>query len=73
MEVDFFIVGTIRFDVLERVVKANEEKLGREIHYSVMGEDEFLFRKRRNDQFVSKLLAQGRTMLIGDEEQFSAL
>lgn len=73
LEVDLFIVGGVNFEALEKVVKENEKKIGREIHYSVMGDDEFMFRKRRNDPFIAKVLAQGRTMLIGDEENFSSL
>lgn len=73
LEVDLFIVGSVNFEVLEKVIKENEAKLKREVHYSVMGSDEFMFRKRRNDQFVAKVMAQGRTMLIGDEEEFSAI
>lgn len=73
LDVDLFMVGTVNMDVLEKLVKAHETKIGREVHYSVLGSDEFMFRKRRNDQFVSKVMAQGRTMLIGDEEEFSAM
>lgn len=73
LDVDLFVVGGVNFDALEKIIKENEAKLGREIHYSVMGSDEFMFRKRRNDQFVSKVMAQGRTMLIGDETDFSAI
>lgn len=73
LDVDLFVVGNIEFDVLEKIIKENEAKIGREIHYTVLGSDEFMFRKRRNDQFVSKLMAQGRTMLVGDEEDFSAI
>ncbi len=73
LDVDLFIVGAVTFHVLDSLVKEYEQKLHREIHYSVMGEEEFMFRKRKNDQFVSKILAQGRTMLIGDELEFTAL
>ena len=73
LDVDLFVVGNVNFEVLERIIKENEEKLGKEIHYSVMGSDEFMFRKRRNDPFISKVMAQGRTVLIGDEEEFSAI
>ncbi len=73
LDVDLFMVGNVNMDVLEKLVKEHETRLGREVHYSVLGSEEFMFRKRRNDQFVSKVMAQGRTMLIGDEEEFSAM
>ena len=47
--------------------------MNREINYSIMSEEDFTFRKRKNDHFVSKILTQSRTMLIGDEEEFSSV
>lgn len=73
LDVDLFLVGSLNFHILESLIKEYEERLGREIHYSVMGEDEFMFRKRKNDQFISKILSQGRTMLVGDEVEFTSL
>jgi DNA-binding transcriptional ArsR family regulator len=73
LDVDLFVIGTINFEVLESIVRENEQKVGREIHYSVMGEDEFMFRKRKNDQFISRIMSQGRTILIGDEVEFTSL
>ncbi len=70
LDVDLFVVGAVNFDLLESLIKKYQAELKREINYTVMGEEEFKFRKRKNDQFVSKVLAQGRTMLIGDEHEF---
>lgn len=70
LDIDLFVVGPVRLPVLERIVNENQVKLGREINYTVMGEEEFMFRKRKNDQFISRVLSQGRTMLIGDEYDF---
>ncbi|HXK52434.1 hypothetical protein H6802_04505 [Candidatus Nomurabacteria bacterium] len=73
LDIDLFIVGSINLEVLDAIVKNYEQSLGKEIHYSVMGAEEFLFRKRRNDQFISKVLSQGRTMLVGDEEELCSI
>jgi len=73
MDIDLFIVGVVNFEVLEAIISETEKPSGREIHYTVMGEDEFTFRKRKNDQFVSRILTQSRTMLIGDEEEFCSI
>lgn len=70
LDVDLFVVGSVNFPVLESLVNKYQNELKREINYTVMGEEEFKFRKRKNDQFVSKVLSQGRTMLIGDEYEF---
>jgi DNA-binding transcriptional ArsR family regulator len=70
LDVDLFIVGTVNIEVLQKLVREEEARIGREINYTVMSEEDFVFRKRRNDQFMSKVLAQSRTMLLGDEEEF---
>jgi hypothetical protein len=71
LDVDLFIVGdAVNMPVLEEIIKRHETVTGAEINYTVMPEEEFIFRKRKNDSFISKLLAQSRTMLIGDEEEF---
>ena len=38
-----------------------------------MPAEEFKHRKRKNDNFIIKVLSQSRTMLIGDEEKFYAI
>lgn len=73
LDVDLFIVGDANLDSLKRVVAGSEREMGREVNYSVMTEEDFTFRKRKNDHFVSKILTQSRTMLLGDEEEFCAV
>jgi len=73
LDVDVFIVGDVNGDVIKRVISMGEREMGVEINYSVMSEEDFTFRKRKNDHFISKVLTQSRTMLIGDEEDFCAV
>lgn len=73
LDVDLFIVGQVNFEILERIIKDAQKKRTKEINYSVMGVEEFNFRKRKNDQFVMRVLAEARTMLIGDEEEFCSI
>lgn len=70
LDVDIFIVGSANLDILNFIIKEEEEKMGREINYSVMSMDEFLNRKRTNDSFMYRILTQSRTMLIGDDSKF---
>lgn len=67
-EVDFLIVGTVVIPELALLIKNEEKRLGMEINYTVMSEDEFNFRKRRRDPFILSVLTGSRVMLIGDEE-----
>jgi len=69
-EIDLLIVGKVSLDHLVALVKAEEERVGHEVNYSVMGEEEFNFRKKRRDTFIINVLIQPRIMLIGDEVEF---
>lgn len=68
-KVDLILVGQITMTELSSFIKSEENKRGQEINYTVMTDDEFTFRKRRRDPFIVDVLAGGRLMLIGDEEE----
>lgn len=71
-EVDFLIVGTIVLPELALLVKNEERRLNSEINYTVMSEEEFIFRKKRQDPFLVSIVMGSRVMLIGDEESMLA-
>lgn len=71
LDVDLFIVGDVTLDVLKELVEKEQNKQSKEINYSVMSMEDFEFRKRKGDSFINKILSQSRTMLVGDEEEFS--
>ncbi len=66
-DVELLLVGVVVLPQLSLIVKEEESKLGREINYSVMSEDEYQFRKTRRDPFIIGILEKPRVMLIGDE------
>ncbi len=67
--VDFIVVGTnIVLPELAVLVRNEETRLTTEINYTAMSEEEFKFRKKRNDPFITGILNGSRVMLIGDEE-----
>lgn len=68
-DVDLLVVGNIVIPQLAQLVKSTENDVGREINYTVMSEEEFNFRKRRKDPFVTGILEKTRVVLIGDEEE----
>jgi hypothetical protein len=67
-EVDLLIVGNVVLPELALLVRNEEKRLGTEINYTVMTEDEFGFRKKKTDPFIQAILSGSRMMLIGDEE-----
>lgn len=67
-DVDLIIVGTIVLPELAILIRDEEKRLGREINYTVMTEEEFSFRKKKRDPFILSVLTGSRIMLLGDEE-----
>jgi DNA-binding transcriptional ArsR family regulator len=71
-DVDLLIVGTIVLPELAILIRDEEKRLGREINYTVMTEEEFSFRKKKRDPFILSILSGSRVMLYGDEESILA-
>lgn len=67
-DVDLIVVGTVVLPELAVLVRNEEVRLGTEINYTAMTEEEFKFRKQRNDPFLAGILLGSRVMLVGDEE-----
>lgn len=67
-DIDLLIVGVVVLPELALLIKNEERRIGREINYTIMTEEEFAFRKKRNDPFILSILSGSRVMLIGDEE-----
>ncbi len=66
--IDLIIIGTIVLPELAILIRNEEARLHTEINYTAMTEEEFKFRKLRNDPFLASILSASRVMLIGDEE-----
>lgn len=67
-DVDLLVVGDIVLPELGLIVQTEEKRRQTEINYTVMTEDEFIFRKKRRDPFLVAILSNSRIMIIGDEE-----
>jgi hypothetical protein len=68
-EVDLLVVGNVVLPQLAALVREEEARLDHEINYTVMTTEEFEFRRRRRDPFLTEILAGSRMMIIGDEEE----
>lgn len=71
-DVDLIVVGTVVLPELALYIREEEKRLGREINYTVMTEEEFSFRKKKRDPFILSVLGGSRVMLYGDEESMLA-
>jgi len=68
-EVYLLFVGKIVVPEITSIIKDAEKLFGREINYTVMTEDEFIFRKKNNDPFIWRFLKQPKVMIAGVEEE----
>jgi DNA-binding transcriptional ArsR family regulator len=69
-EVDLLLVGKVDAGKLERIIRREQERIGREINYTVLTPEEFGFRQRRKDTFLLSVLQQSWVVLLGSEEKY---
>jgi len=70
-EIYLLMVGIIAVAEVEAIIAETEKTFGRSINYTVMTEDEFIFRKKNNDPFIWRFLKQPKIMLVGVEEELN--
>lgn len=68
-EIYLLLVGVVVVPEIASIISGIEKEFGREINYTVMNEDEFVFRKKNNDPFIWRFLKQPKVMLIGGEDE----
>ena len=71
-DVDLMIVGKPDMDELHRKIMKVEEKVGREVNYSVYSADEF-HRKRTLSGFLREITAEKKVFVAGGENEFERL
>ncbi|MBU0614244.1 hypothetical protein KJ766_03110 [Patescibacteria group bacterium] len=63
---DILIVGSIAAKPLQNAVEMFETQIGREINYTYMPREEFVYRREVKDRFLSSLLSANGVMLINE-------
>lgn len=63
-EIDILIVGDVNQTRLQKYMKDLEEKEKKEIHYTLMPLDEFVYRRQVKDRFITTVLASKKQVLI---------
>lgn len=69
-ELDLLIVGNINLEVVDRIIKDATIEVGREINYTVLGEEEFEYLKGRRDVFLLSFLIAPNIVLWGDTNKY---
>ncbi len=63
---DLFIMGDVNRTRVAKLVAEMEQELAREINYTVMSPEEYDYRRRLNDRFLSGVLNAKKIVLIDD-------
>jgi len=66
VNVDLFIMGDVNRARVSKLVTEMEQELGREINYTIMTPEEFGYRQRLNDRFLSGVLGAKKIMLVDE-------
>ncbi|MFH1632297.1 MAG: hypothetical protein ABIA47_04785 [bacterium] len=61
---DVLVVGAIDAGDLQSAIEGVERSIGREVNYTYMPKDEFLYRREVKDRFVTSLLQTDKVVLI---------
>lgn len=62
--IDALIVGDVNQTKLQKFMKELEEKEKKEINYTLMSLQEFMYRRQVNDRFINTVLASKKQVLI---------
>jgi hypothetical protein len=68
-EISVLLVGTLVMPEVAAIIGEEEKRKGKEINYTGMTEDEFVFRKRNNDPFIWNFLKGPKIMIVGEEDE----
>ena len=69
-ELDLLVVGDVNLTELSRLVETAGKEIGREINYTVFGEEEFDYLKSRRDVFLLSFLISPKIFLLGDPSRY---
>ena len=67
-EIYILLIGIVVAAEVNQIIKNNQHNFPYEINYSIMDEEEFLFRKKNNDPFIGTYLKQPQIVIVGSED-----
>ena len=65
-QLDLLVVGEVNLQLLGQLVNKANDEIGRDINYTVLGEEEFEYLKGRRDKFLLSFLISPNILLVGD-------
>jgi predicted nucleotidyltransferase len=65
-DIDLMIIGKVDMREVGKIIRISEEKLGREINYTIFGEEEWERKKKERNSFVLEVIRGKKIFLVGD-------
>jgi len=72
-DIDLLVVGEVGLRQVTKLLGGVADKVGREINPKVLTPSEFRRRRQTDDPFLSRVLAEPRIFVIGDEHELGAM
>ncbi len=72
-DIDVFIIGSVQFEKITRVLMDAQKTLGREINPTVFPEQEFTSKIKTSNHFIKRVIEDKKLFLIGDESELTRL
>ncbi|MBD3329811.1 hypothetical protein GF357_04950 [Candidatus Dojkabacteria bacterium] len=66
MDIDMLIVGQPDVDKVSSKIAELEKDISKTLKVSIVKDDEFDFRKKKNDPFINKILKNDKILLVGE-------
>lgn len=63
---DVLIVGEVEVNIISQIISAFEQDIGREVNYTYMPKDEFLYRREVGDRFLAAILESKNIVLVNE-------
>jgi predicted nucleotidyltransferase len=65
-DIDIFLVGKISEKKFHKIISDLEERIGRDINYTLMSKQEFEKRRKEDDPFIKRILNENKIILKGN-------
>jgi hypothetical protein len=71
--VDVLVIGNVTFSEMTDHLFVVQGELGREVNPSVYPKEEFIKKVSEGNHFLTRLIEEPKTFIIGDEDEFGRL
>lgn len=72
-DIDVFIIGSVQFKDITKVLMDAQKTLGREINPTVFPEQEFTGKIKTSNHFINRVIEDKKLFLIGNEDELAGL